>query len=72
MILVLIIAAFRPARESREFPQIIDTLISDSVQDWFGDQNVPVGDQTGDRYDDFLVTANPSPILELFSKEERS
>ncbi len=44
-------------------PALIDTLISDSIQNSFGHNIVPVGDQNGDGFDDFLVSERPSSVF---------
>ncbi|MBP7698566.1 MAG: FG-GAP-like repeat-containing protein [candidate division Zixibacteria bacterium] len=43
-------------------PVVIDTLISDTVASWFGMRIVPVGDQNGDGYDDFLTYELPRKL----------
>ncbi len=57
--LVLLIA--RSARADGS-PALIDTLISDSTQNWMGDNIEPVGDQNGDGYDDYLVSEMPNRV----------
>ncbi len=43
-------------------PTLIDTLYSDSTKNWFGDDIVPIGDQNGDGFDDYLVAEMPNKV----------
>ncbi len=46
-------------------PPMIDTLFGHSVNSWFGDWIVPVGDQNGDGFDDYLV-GEAGPVVYLY------
>ena len=59
---ILILLAAHTVATATGSPELIDTLISDSTQNWFGDNIVPVGDQNGDGFDDFLVSELPDKV----------
>ena len=54
-IVVLLIACILPGYAFADLPSLITTIYSDTNGTYFGQEIVPLGDQNGDGYDDFLT-----------------